>query len=157
MQSPRFEYGQQVRVVRTIRNDGTFPGKSRGELLVRQGSVGYVKDVGTFLQDQVIYSVDFPDNGCLVGCREQEIQLASDPWIPTRFEFHQKVTPVRRLGSAGEVIAEPGMEGEIEKVLRDVPGGPAYHVRFSGRILQVPESSLRPLDDVVESDYASAR
>ena len=142
MQPARFEFGQQVRVVRTIRNDGTFPGKERGELLVRQGSVGYVKDVGTFLQDQVIYSVDFLDDGRLVGCREQEIQLASDPWIPTRFEFRQKVTPVRRLGRAGEVIAEPGMEGEIEKVLRDFPGGPAYHVRFAGRVLQVPESSL---------------
>lgn len=152
----RFEYGQQVRVVRTIRNDGTFPGKSRGELLVRQGSVGYIKDVGTFLQDQVIYSVDFVDSNCLVGCREHEIQLASDPWIQTRFEFHQKVTPVRRLGIEGVVIAEPGMEGEIEKVLRDLPGGPAYHVRFAGRILQVSESSLLPLDDAEEADYASA-
>lgn len=157
MQPARFAFGQQVRVIRTIRNDGTFPGKARGEPLVRQGSLGYVKDVGTFLQDQIIYSVDFIDSNCLVGCREHEIQLASDPWIPTRFEFHQKVTPIRSLGRAGEVVAEPGMEGEIEKVLRDFPGGPVYHVRFAGRTLQVPESSLSPLDDMAETDYASVR
>lgn len=144
MQRPRFEFGEQVRVVRTIRNDGTFPGKARGELLVHQGSVGYVKDVGTFLQDQVIYSVDFLESGCMVGCREQEIQPASDPWIPTRFEFRDKVTPKIQLAFCGEVIAGPGDEGEIESVLRGHEGGPAYHVRFAGRTFQVPEGSLDP-------------
>ncbi len=131
-----------MRVIRTIRNDGTFPGKARGELLVRQGSVGYVKDVGTFLQDQVIYSVDFLESGCLVGCREQEIQPAGDPWVPTRFEFRDKVTPKIQLAIGGEVIATPGDEGEIEKVLREHESGPVYHARFDGRTLQVPEGAL---------------
>jgi nitrogen fixation protein NifZ len=90
----------------------------------------------------LIYSVDFIDNGRMVGCREQELQLESDPWIPSRFEFREKVTPNIPLGIGGEVIAEPGDEGEIEKVLREQDGGPAYHVRFSGRTLQVPESAL---------------
>ena len=40
------------------------------------------------------------------------------------------------------MIASPGDEGEIEKVLRDNPGGPAYHARFNGRTLQVPEKAL---------------
>jgi len=131
-----------VRVVRNLRNDGTYPGKPTGRLLIKSGSVGFVRDVGTFLQDQLIYSVDFLDTGLRVGCREQELQLESDPWIPTRYEFRDKVTPKIPLGIQGEVIASPGDEGEIEKVLREAPGGPAYHARFSGRVLQVPESAL---------------
>lgn len=129
-------------MVRNLRNDGTYPGEPTGRLLIRRGSVGFVRDVGTFLQDQLIYSVDFLDNGIRVGCREQELQLESDPWIPTLFEFRDKVTPKVSLGISGEVIASPGDEGEIEKVLRDNPGGPAYHVRFNGRTLQVPEKAL---------------
>ena len=131
-----------MRVVRNLRNDGTYPGEPTGRLLIRSGSVGFVRDVGTFLQDQLIYSVDFLDNGLRVGCREQELQLESDPWIPTLFEFRDTVTPKVPLGISGEVIASPGDEGEIEKVLRDNPGGPAYHARFNGRTLQVPEKAL---------------
>jgi nitrogen fixation protein NifZ len=147
---PKFEYGEKVRVVRNLRNDGTYPGEPTGRLLVRQGSIGFVRDVGTFLQDQLIYSVDFLDAERRVGCREQELQLASDPWIPTRFEFREKVTPKVPLGIQGAVIAKPGDEGEIEKVLREHPGGPAYHVRFSGRSLQVPETALEWLNPQTE-------
>jgi nitrogen fixation protein NifZ len=143
---PKFEYGAEVRVVRNLRNDGTYPGEPTGRMLVRRGSVGYVRDVGTFLQDQLIYSVDFLNDNRRVGCREQELQLATDPWIPTRFEFREKVTPTLSLGIQGEVIAKPGDAGEIEKVLQDHPGGPAYHVRFNGRTLQVPETALEFLD-----------
>lgn len=139
---PKFEYGTAVRVVRNLRNDGTYPGEPAGRLLVRRGSVGYVRDVGTFLQDQLIYSVDFIERGIMVGCREQELQLDSDPWIATRFEFRDKVTPRLQLAIRGEVLAQPGDEGEIEKVLCEHEGGPAYHARFSGRTLQVPEAAL---------------
>lgn len=149
---PKYEYGQAVRVIRNLRNDGTFPGQHTGKLLIRRGSVGYVRDVGTFLQDQLIYSVDFIEAGRMVGCREQELQLESDPWIPTRFEFRDKVTPTLSLGIKGDVIATPGDEGEIEQVLKDVPNGPLYHVRFKGRTLQVPENAL----DFISSDPQSA-
>lgn len=138
--------------MRNVRNDGTYPGENTGRLLVRRGSVGYVRDVGTFLQDQLIYSIDFLGADKRVGCREQELQLESDPWIPTRFEFRDKVTPTLPLGIQGEVIASPGDEGEIEKVLRDAPGGPAYHARFKGRILQVPESALAFLHPELEEE-----
>jgi nitrogen fixation protein NifZ len=147
---PKFEYGEKVRVVRNLRNDGTYPGEPTGRLLVRQGSIGYVRDVGTFLQDQLIYSVDFLDAQRRVGCREQELQLATDPWIPTRFEFREKVTPKIPLGIQGEVIANPGDAGEVEKVLREHPGGPAYYVRFRGRTLQVPETALEYLSPATE-------
>jgi nitrogen fixation protein NifZ len=34
---PYFDYGDRVRARRTIRNDGTFPGKDIGEILVTKG------------------------------------------------------------------------------------------------------------------------
>lgn len=147
---PKFEYGEAVRVVRNVRNDGTYPGEPTGRLLIRRGSVGYVRDVGTFLQDQLVYSVDFIEHGRMVGCREQELQLESDHWIQTRFEFRDKVTPVMTLAVKGEVIAQPGDEAEIEKVLRDHEGGPAYHVRLSGRTFLMKENSLEFLNPELE-------
>lgn len=139
---PKFEYGDAVRVIRNVRNDGTFAGLDTGNLLVRRGCVGYVRDIGTFLQDKIVYSVDFMDEGRVVGCREEELQPADAPWTPSVFEFHDKVTPTIPLAIQGEVLVEPGEPGEVEKVIRDAPGEVAYHVRFSGRTLQVPESAL---------------
>ena len=136
-----------MRVIRNVRNDGTFAGMDTGTLLVRRGSVGYVRDVGTFLQDQLIYSVHFVDSSRIVGCREQELQEASAPWNPSRFEYRDRVTPRIQLGLKGTVVAAPGDPGEVEKVLRDAPGGVAYHVRFKGRTLQVPETALDPVDE----------
>lgn len=147
---PKFEYGEAVRVIRNLRNDGTYPGMDTGKLLVRRGNVGYVRDVGTFLQDQLIYSVDFMELGVRVGCREQELQLESDPWIPSKFEFRDKVTPSMPLGIQGEVIASPGDEGEIEKVIREHESGPVYHCRFNGRTLMVPESAIEFLHPELE-------
>lgn len=143
---PKYQYGDEVRVMRNVRNDGTYPGEATGSLLVRRGSVGFVRDVGTFLQDQLIYTVDFFDQQRLVGCREQELQAVDDPWIPTRFEFREKVTPVVMLAIDGEVIARPGDPGEIEKVLREAEHGPVYHARFNGRTLAVPETALQFLE-----------
>jgi nitrogen fixation protein NifZ len=140
---PAFEFGVEVRVLRNVRNDGTFPGLATGTLLVRRGSTGYVRDVGTFLQDQIIYSVHFLDADRVVGCREEELQLASEPWIPSRYEFSDRVRARVPLGIQGRVLVEPGAPGEVLKVIRDAPGGVAYHVHFTGATtLQVPESAL---------------
>jgi nitrogen fixation protein NifZ len=143
----RYDYGDQVRVVRNVRNDGTYPGLDVGAPLVRRGSVGYVVNVGTFLQDQVIYSVHFLEEQRLVGCREEELIPADAPWTPSRFEFRDKVLSRINLAVDGEIVAAIGAEGEILKVLRnDDPAQVQYHVRFPGRTLQVPESVLSPLN-----------
>lgn len=140
---PSFNFGDSVRVVRNVRNDGTYPGLDIGAPLVRRGSVGFVQNVGTYLQDQIIYAVHFLDANLVVGCREEELISADADWVPTRFEFRDKVQAARPLGIGGEVVADTGTPGEIIRVLRDVPGGPAYHVRFPGRTLQVPEAALQ--------------
>ena len=141
----RFDFGEAVRVTRNVRNDGTYPGKAVGELLVRRGSVGHVIEMGTFLQDQIIYTVHFLEQGRMVGCRLEELIPADAPWQPSRFEFRDKVINSKDLGIGGEIIVEKDSEGEILKVLRE--NQPLqYHVRFPGRTLQVPESVLEPAD-----------
>ena len=142
---PRFEFGAEVRLTRNVRNDGTYPGLEIGDFLVKRGSLGYVQDVGTYLQDQLIYKVHFMEANKLVGCREEELIAGDDPWNPSEFEFRDKVICNKALSVNGEVIVELGAQGEVLKVLRDIPGGVQYHVRFPGRTLQVPESVLSPL------------
>lgn len=145
---PHYEYGAEVRVIRNIRNDGTFAGKETGQLLVRRGSIGYVKDVGTFLQDQIIYSVHFLEHNVVVGCREEELIDGDAPWTPSKFEFRDKVKAKVPLGIQGNIIVEQGEEGEILKVLRDAPNGVAYHVLFPSRQLQVPETALEAIEEL---------
>jgi nitrogen fixation protein NifZ len=140
-----YDYGQAVRVIRNIRNDGTYPGIDTGKLLVRRGSFGYVRSRGTFLQDQVIYEIHFmDDDGILVGCREEELIEADAEWVESRFEFREKVRAAKLLVAAGTTIAHIGDEGQVLKVLRHGENGVAYHVRFPGHTLVVPESALNP-------------
>ncbi|QFY41840.1 nitrogen fixation protein NifZ [Candidatus Methylospira mobilis] len=147
MEPERYDYGTEVRVIRNVRNDGTYPGMEVGDFLVRRGSVGYVVNVGTFLQDQVIYSVHFMNEQRMVGCRAEELIPADAPWAPSRFEFRDKVRSRNALAVKGEVIAASGAEGEILKVVRDNPENVLYHVRFPGHTLLVPEASLLPLEE----------
>ena len=150
MSRPVFDYGDAVRVIRNVRNDGTYPGMKTGDFLVRRGSVGFVRDVGTFLQDQIIYSVHFLEEDKMVGCREEELIGDDEPWVPSRFEFRDKVQNKMALAINGEVIVEKNSEGEVLKVLRDNPDNVQYHVRFPGRTLQVPESALDLIPRVEE-------
>ncbi|MCM2396666.1 nitrogen fixation protein NifZ [Rhizobium sp. S95] len=76
---PVFEPGEHVRATRHVRNDGTYPGREIGENLVRKGDVGYVRDIGTFLQQFYIYSVEWVDRGTLVGMRARELASLDRP------------------------------------------------------------------------------
>jgi len=157
---PDYEIGQAVRLTRNVRNDGTYPGMDTGEMLIKSGSVGYVQNVGTFLQDQIIYSVHFIEDNKVIGCREQELIKESDYWQPCRFEFRDKVTSNKVLTVNGEVIARPGDVAEVLKVIYEptrsdemaqherVPVEALYHVRFPGHTLQVTESLLEPGQEV---------
>lgn len=150
MMDARWEYGESVRLIRNVRNDGTYPGLEPGAPLVRRGSIGYVVDVGSFLQDQIIYSVNFLEEGIIVGCREEELIGGEDEWTPSRFEFREMVRSAKGLSVNGQVLVEVGAVGEVVKVIRDAPGGVAYHVHFQsllGRVLQIPEDALEPVED----------
>ncbi|TAN47339.1 MAG: nitrogen fixation protein NifZ [Methylococcaceae bacterium] len=148
MDTIRYDYGDAVRVIRNIRNDGTYPGLDTGAFLVRRGSIGYVQNVGTFLQDQVIYSVHFLKEQKIVGCREEELIPADAPWTPSRFEFRDKVKNAVGFSVDGELVAPAGSEGEILKVVRDDdPEQVHYHVRFPGHTLLVAEQYLSAAGD----------
>lgn len=73
---PAFEYGEKVRSLKNVRNDGTFPGKDIGELLCNKGEEGYVVSIGTFLQQFYIYGVEFISTGYRVGMKRKELELA---------------------------------------------------------------------------------
>lgn len=145
---PRFQYGDTVRVTRNARNDGTFPGKEIGDLLVRRGSMGVVRDVGSYLQDQIIYSIYFFQEDMIVGCREEELLGEDETWVESKFEVREKVLCRITLAVGGEIRATAGTKGEIMRVLRDLPGGVQYHLHVPGWVLQVPENALEalPLD-----------
>lgn len=72
---PKFNYGDKVRSRRSIRNDGTFPGREIGDILVKKGEVGYVTSIGTFLQRFYIFGVDFPERGYRVGMKSKELEM----------------------------------------------------------------------------------
>jgi nitrogen fixation protein NifZ len=70
---PCFEPGTKVRAKMHIRNDGTFAGREVGDILVRKGDEGYVRDIGTYLQRYYIYAVEFIARGAVVGMRAREL------------------------------------------------------------------------------------
>jgi nitrogen fixation protein NifZ len=76
---PVFLPGHKVRATRQVKNDGTVPGRDIGEILVKKGDIGYVRDVGMFLQRYYVYAVDFIERGAVVGMRGRELVSAEIP------------------------------------------------------------------------------
>ena len=70
---PRFAMGERVVSRSVIRNDGTYCGHDIGAVLVHKGDVGYVRSIGTFLQQFYIYAVEFTETGHQVGMRAKEL------------------------------------------------------------------------------------
>jgi nitrogen fixation protein NifZ len=70
---PRFAFGERVISRSVVRNDGTFPGKDVGCVLVQKGDIGYVRTIGTFLQQYYIYGVEWVETGYQVGMRAKEL------------------------------------------------------------------------------------
>ncbi|MFH7242006.1 MAG: nitrogen fixation protein NifZ [Spirulina sp.] len=75
---PIFDLGDRVRVLKVIRNDGTFPGKNIGEKLAEKDDIGYVIGIGTYLQRAYIYSVHFLESNQVVGCLSIELEQAEE-------------------------------------------------------------------------------
>ncbi|HJV63766.1 MAG TPA: nitrogen fixation protein NifZ [Albitalea sp.] len=70
---PRFAMGERVLSRSVVRNDGTYNGKDIGDVLVNKGEVGFVRSIGTFLQQFYIYAVEFSESGHRVGMRAKEL------------------------------------------------------------------------------------
>ena len=111
-----FRDGEAVRLTRNVRNDGTFPGTEVGELLIKRGSIGHIQ--------------------------KKQAEKADEPWLPSLFEFRDKVLSTKTLVVNGETIVEKGVQGEVVQIITDAPGVYQYHIRFPGKTIQVPESAL---------------
>jgi nitrogen fixation protein NifZ len=72
---PRFRPGAKVRATHQVRNDGTVAGREIGEILVHKGDVGYVRDVGMYLQRFYVYAVEFVDRQAVIGMRGRELTV----------------------------------------------------------------------------------
>lgn len=71
----RLQVGAEVRAVKSLRQDGTFPDPAVcvGQVLVPEGTLGQIVDIGVYLQEHIVYAVMF-GNGRVVGCLERELE-----------------------------------------------------------------------------------
>jgi nitrogen fixation protein NifZ len=67
-----FAANEKVRSATQVRNDGTYPHKDIGEILVCEGDVGFVHESWTFL-GEVYYTVEFIERAVVVIMRAREM------------------------------------------------------------------------------------
>lgn len=91
----KFSLGQKVKLLKDIVNDGTYPHSSIGVIIIPKDSIGYIKDIGEFLQVIRVYEVHFLGVNApveIVGCREHELfalEYYQDE-VEEEFEFLRK-------------------------------------------------------------------
>ena len=70
---PKYQWGQRVKALADLRNDGSFPDAPLEALLVSVGDTGEIVQVGTHTEANMpIYLVEFGER-LVVGCFEEEI------------------------------------------------------------------------------------
>lgn len=119
----RFVTGDEIRVIRNIRNDGSYGSMDKGNLLVAAGETGEVRGSGYFLQDQVIYQVYFPKSNRIIGVRDSEVIDSKLDWIPCLFRSLDKARLKLALKMKESIIACKGDVVEVQRVYRDLESG----------------------------------
>ena len=70
---PQYQWGQRVKTLIDLRNDGSYPDAAPDALLVQSGGYGEIVQVGEHVESNTpIYLVEFGDR-LVVGCLEEEI------------------------------------------------------------------------------------
>jgi nitrogen fixation protein NifZ len=70
---PKYQWGQRVKALIDLHNDGSFPDASDTALLVSVGDTGEIVRVGTHSESNIpVYLVEFGEH-LVVGCLEEEI------------------------------------------------------------------------------------
>lgn len=139
---PKFDYGKQVRVIRNIRSDSHAAQQKKGEVLVRRGDTGFIRQSGYFQQDQIIYQVHFLTINKIYGCKESELIDAEIPWQANLFEYGDSASLAISLSIAGEVIASKGQQVQILSVDRQQTSAINYRIQINEHDLIVPERAL---------------
>ena len=71
----KFQWGQRVRALGDLYNDGSYPDLPVDALLVREGDSGEIVQVGTHVDTNTpVYMVEFGETN-VVGCLEEEIAV----------------------------------------------------------------------------------
>ncbi|MZI93015.1 nitrogen fixation protein NifZ [Vibrio sp. CAIM 722] len=144
----RFAEGEPVRVIRTVRNDGSFPGFDKGDVLVEAGTCGEVRSYGYFLQTQVIFQVYFPEVNRVIGIRETELIRADLPWVPCTLYSLDKARLTKSLTIKGEPLASKGDLIEVKRSWRDLEDGSlTYEVACGEYVFKLDASVLEAVHD----------
>lgn len=106
-----YRVGQRVRLVKSIRNDGTYPHANIGDTLVEAGAEGYVRKIGDFLQTIRVYEVNFIEEGLVFGCREAELESALEDDGYDEVAEELKWLKEHRAQRAAEKAAQSQEEG----------------------------------------------
>jgi nitrogen fixation protein NifZ len=70
---PRFDWGRRVRASKSLFNDGSYPEQPVDALLVREGEIGEIVQVGKHVESgTIVYMVEF-DADKVIGCFESEL------------------------------------------------------------------------------------
>lgn len=70
---PKYQWGQRVRALADLYNDGSYPEQPPQALLVRAGDAGEIVQVGAHAESSTpVYLVEFGTSH-VVGCLEEEI------------------------------------------------------------------------------------
>jgi nitrogen fixation protein NifZ len=70
---PKYQWGQRVKALIDLHNDGSFPDAPANSLLVGIGATGEIVQVGAHVESNTpIYLVEFSER-LVVGCLEEEI------------------------------------------------------------------------------------
>jgi len=146
--SARFLSGDEIRVIRNIRNDGSFNGLEKGDLLVEQGDIGIVRGSGYFLQNQVIYQVFFPSRNRVVGIRDTEVIDAILKWVPCLFRSLDSARLTLALRVKQSVIAVKGDKVEVQRVHRNLENGQLeYEILVEKHLVKVDACVLEACSD----------
>ncbi|TLX41946.1 nitrogen fixation protein NifZ [Xanthobacter autotrophicus] len=71
--NPKYQWGQKVKTLIDLYNDGSYPDFPEEALLVGLGTTGEIVQVGTHTDtDTPIYLIEFTER-LVVGCLEEEI------------------------------------------------------------------------------------
>ena len=73
---PKFQWGQRVRCLIDLVNDGSYPNADEDAVLAAAGAVGEIVQVGSQVDSNTpVYIVEFEEK-YVIGCLEEEIELA---------------------------------------------------------------------------------
>ena len=77
--APVFKPSEKVRSTQACEERRHLSGQGDRRESRRKGDVGYVRDIGVFLQQFYIYAVDFADRAVVVGMRGKELASVDNP------------------------------------------------------------------------------